>query len=103
MKVERLLIQNFRSFGPELTTLRLRDVTAFIGANGSGKTNALLALVRLFGLTKQERDLDPSDFHVPSGTMLDDEASRSLVIEAHLSIPELATDGAYCPRSFHRC
>ena len=102
MKIERVLIKNFRSFGPTETKLRLDNVTALIGANGSGKTNALLALVRLFGLTKQERDLDASDFHVPVGTTLDDEASRSLTIEAQLSIPELETEGAQCPPVFQQ-
>ncbi len=41
MKIEQVTLQNFRSFGPEPTTLSLHDGTALIGGNGSGKTNAL--------------------------------------------------------------
>ena len=100
MKIERILVKNFRSFGVAPTLLRFDNLTALIGANGSGKTNALLALLRLFGVTKQERDLEVVDFHVPPGGNLEDEAQRSLVIEAHLSIPELATQPTTCPPVF---
>lgn len=102
MKIEKLLLQNFRSFGREKTTLRLDDLTAFVGANGAGKTSALLALVRMFGLSTQERTLQPADFFVPVGTSIDDEDQRSLVIEVHLAIPELDGTGMPCPPVFQQ-
>jgi putative ATP-dependent endonuclease of the OLD family len=67
MKVEKITIKNFRCFGPQGTTIRLRSaVTAFVGANGSGKTAAFQALSRLFGVTPAQRAVRRQDFHVPA-------------------------------------
>ena len=56
-------------------------LTAFIGTNGTGKTAAWEALLRLFGITAQDRGVRADDFHVPV-----DEAEapgiRELTIEA---------------------
>jgi predicted ATPase len=89
MKIEKLTIKNFRCFGPQGTTIRLKEsVTAFVGANGSGKTAAFQALCRLFGVTPGQRAVRIQDFHVP----VDQEELQSgatLSIEVLLSFPEL--------------
>lgn len=93
MFIEKLVLENFKCFGPERTLLRLdRGMTAFIGANGSGKTAACEALLRLFGISGQERSVRVDDFHVPAGET-DLPASRELTIEAVLAFPELDGSG----------
>ncbi|TQE30522.1 ATP-dependent endonuclease, partial [Streptomyces ipomoeae] len=93
MFIEKLVLENFKCFGPGRTLLRLdRGMTAFIGANGSGKTAACEALLRLFGISGQERSVRVDDFHVPAGET-DLPASRELTIEAVLAFPELDGSG----------
>ena len=89
MFIEKVVVENFKCFGAGRSTVRLEDgLTTFIGVNGSGKTAACQALLRLFGITGQERTVRRDDFHVPA-----DEASapagRELTIEAVLAFPEL--------------
>ncbi|MCQ9179183.1 AAA family ATPase [Streptomyces sp. IBSBF 2953] len=92
MFIEKLVLNNFKCFGPEGTSVRLGPgITALIGANGSGKTAACEALVRLFGISAKERAVRVDDFHVP----LDETAvppTRELTIEAVLAFPELDGD-----------
>lgn len=92
MFIESLKITNFRCFGSAPQTIRFdKDITAFVGANGAGKTAVMLALLRLFGVTADQRRVRRQDFHIP----FDEDAppaSRELNIEAVLSFPEL-TDG----------
>ncbi|QKV95978.1 AAA family ATPase [Streptomyces sp. NA02950] len=93
MFIEKLVLENFKCFGPGRTSLRLHSgMTAFIGANGSGKTAACEALLRLFGISGQERSVRVDDFHVPAGET-DVPASRELTIEAVLAFPELDDPG----------
>ncbi|MEV4201092.1 ATP-dependent nuclease [Micromonospora globbae] len=92
MFIDKLVLENFKCFGPGRTSIHLGPgLTAFIGANGSGKTAACEALLRLFGITGQERAVRVDDFHVPT-----DEAeapnTRTLTIEAVLAFPELNED-----------
>jgi hypothetical protein len=66
MFVERVTLINFRCFGSEAQTLHLPSgLTAFVGANGSGKTAVMNALLRLFGVSAEQRRLRRQDFHVP--------------------------------------
>ena len=89
MHIERLHISNFRCFSPQECTIALqRDLTAFIGVNGAGKTAVLLALLRMFGVTADQRRLRRQDFHVPAHEAAP-AAQRSLVIEAIVAFPEL--------------
>lgn len=67
MKLTTVKICNFRSFCGE-ETIDLEDLTAIIGANSSGKTALLQALLKLFGETSREREILRSDFHVPNNT-----------------------------------
>jgi predicted ATP-dependent endonuclease of OLD family len=71
MHIERLALTGFRAFGPDPTTIDLTPgLTAFVGANGAGKTAVMLALQRLFGITSEQRRLRRQDFHVPAGRRL---------------------------------
>ncbi|MCZ7421926.1 AAA family ATPase [Verrucosispora sp. WMMA2121] len=89
MFIESVVLDNFQCFGPGRTTVRLDDgLTAFIGANGSGKTAACQALLRIFGITVQERTVRFDDFHVPVDETSTSSA-RELTIEAVLAFPEL--------------
>jgi len=107
MKIEKLSIQNFRCFGPEETEILLeRTLTAFVGANGSGKTAAFQALSRLFGVTRSQRSVRRQDFHLPAGQE-DLHSGAVLSIEVLFSFPELEdldddqTEGAV-PEFFHQ-
>lgn len=93
MFIEHLLLANFRCFGPQPTTIHLsRELTAFVGVNGSGKTAVMQCLQRLFGVTADQRRLRRQDFHIPSA---EENAAlqRSLVIEAIIAFPELDEGG----------
>ncbi len=91
MKIKSITLRNFRCFGDCPVTVELdQDITALIGANGSGKTALLSALSRLFGPTQSSRTVRRSDFHVPPGSPVDDRSDLELSIEATLSFPELA-------------
>jgi len=89
MKIEKISVRNFRCFGPEWTELYLEEnVTAFVGGNGSGKTALFQVLSRLFGVTRSERTITKSDFHIaPDEEELRD--GRILEIECLLGFPEL--------------
>jgi predicted ATP-dependent endonuclease of OLD family len=105
MILERLILQNFRCFGPEPETIRLGNtLTAFIGTNGAGKTAVMLALLRLFGISGDHRRLRRQDFHA-AATEKDTPAQRTLVLEAILAFPELAkadADHAAVPEFFQQ-
>lgn len=89
MKIEHLRVRNFRCFGPTPELIELSSgLTAFIGVNGAGKTAALDALSRLFGISEAQRRFTKSDFHIPKEEK-DIPRERSLFIEALISFPEL--------------
>ena len=89
MKLKEIKINNFRCFGPETTTIEFEKLTTFIGANSSGKTAAILALVKLFGTLPSEREIVRSDFHLPKGKRPDEGDNQELYIEAVFTFPEL--------------
>lgn len=92
MFIETIALQNFKCFGPSITSIDLGpDVTAFIGTNGTGKTAACEGLLRLFGITARDRTVRAEDFHVPANE-IDRPSSRELMIEAVLVFPELDED-----------
>ena len=91
MKIESIILRNFRCFADSPVTVELaEDLTALVGANGSGKTALLTALTRLFGTTQNMRTIRHSDFHVPPGGATDDPSSVDLSIEVVLIFPELS-------------
>mgnify|MGYP003945496695 CR=1 FL=1 len=90
MKLVRLRLSNFRSFGADPAEIELDDMTFLLGPNGTGKTAVLQALARMFSLDPAQRRLRRSDFHVPADEAPDDAAEeRELWIEADFEFPEL--------------
>lgn len=70
-------------------TVRLpKGLTCFIGANGAGKTALMLALLRMFGISAEERRIRRRDFHVPVDET-EPPLERKLSIEVILAFPEL--------------
>src|SRR5690348_7747544 len=89
--ISEVTLQGFRCFGPTPTTVALAGgLTVFIGDNGSGKTAAMLALLRVLGPGRQS--VVRQDFHVPPNEG-DAPSKRTLSIELKLVFPELTEEG----------
>ncbi|MGU8023794.1 ATP-dependent nuclease [Streptococcus suis] len=94
MKLTKVIINNFRSFG-DSQDIGFNDQTVLIGNNSSGKTTVLQALSKLFSDKQNDRIIRKSDFHLPKG-LRPGENSRTLFIETIFEFDEL--DGtAYSP------
>lgn len=82
-------IQNFQSFGPAPQDIHFNPrLTAFLGGNATGKTSANQALLRLFSVVPEQRQVRVEDFHIPN-TEIDAPDVRQLRIEAVFAFPEL--------------
>ena len=84
MKLTKIVLNNYRSFGPIDTSISISDLTAFIGHNSSGKTTILSALQKLFGNTK----ITKSDFHLPLDKAPEELETSSLFIESYFEFFE---------------
>lgn len=93
MNISSIRINGFRCFDETGQTISLDHLSCFVGPNGSGKTAAMIALSRLFGVSRAERQIVPSDFHLNEGEKLKDKPSRQLMIECRLDFPELDVEG----------
>ena len=94
MKLTKVIINNFRSFG-DSQVIGFNAQTVLIGNNSSGKTTVLQALSKLFSDKQNDRIIRKSDFHLPKG-LRPGENSRTLFIETIFEFDEL--DGtAYSP------
>ena len=92
MRIQKLKIKNFRCFGPEEQVIYLDPISTIIGANSSGKTAVLHALLKLFGIYSKDREIKRSDFHIPAGKRPDEIETNRLHIEAIIDFPELRGD-----------
>lgn len=91
MFIESMTISGFRSYGPDRQTIPLENgLTCIVGPNASGKTAMLHALRKMFGVTRSQRTIQRSDFHLPEGASPDDRSPRSLSMEVIIALPELA-------------
>ena len=99
MIIKQLFIKNFRCFGPDETKIEFDNLTTIIGANSSGKSALLNALLKLFSKNGKERNITRSDFHVPIGKKPEDISENSLSIEAIISFPELVEDEEYAKKT----
>lgn len=99
MHIQSVTISGFRSFGPVPHKIDFADgLTAVVGPNASGKTALLQALCKMFGVSRAQRTVQHSDFHLPVDVAPDDRTTRNLVIEIIIALPELAK-GAATPKT----
>lgn len=87
MKLTKVIINNFRSFGAS-QIIELNNQTVLIGNNSSGKTTVLQALSKLFSDKQNDRIIKKSDFHLPKGSR-PGENTRNLFIETIFEFDEL--------------
>lgn len=107
MRIQSISISGFRSFGPTSQRISLADdLTTVVGPNASGKTALLQALAKMFGVTRAQRTLHRSDFHLPKDVAPDDRTTRDLFIDVVITLPELkdgsATAEAVAPTFRHQ-
>lgn len=94
MYLERLTLTNFQCFGPDPHTITFDEqLTALLGVNASGKTAALQALLRLFSVVADQREVRVEDFHVPHDET-EAVTARTLRVDAVFAFPELDADTA---------
>ena len=100
MKLTKVIINNFKSFG-ETKVIIFNNQTVLIGNNSSGKTTVLQALSKMFSDKQSERIIRKSDFHLLKGSK-PGENSRELFIETIFEFDELDTPsfGAAIPTFF---
>jgi putative ATP-dependent endonuclease of the OLD family len=105
MYINSLQIKGFRCFNGDGQDVPLNKFTCFVGANASGKTASMLALVRMFGDTQTERTIRSTDFYLRPGEQLSAVNERHLSIEVKLEFPELAGEaaiGVAIPEAFNQ-
>lgn len=99
MRLERVTLSDFRCFGPDPITFRLEtEITAVVGPNAAGKTALLQALGKLFGVSRAQRAIERSDFHLAADADPDDRDPKNLLIDVLVALPELA-DGTATPET----
>ncbi|MDQ6600689.1 ATP-dependent nuclease [Bacillus salipaludis] len=64
MKLVKLEITNFRSFGPETVVVNFENLTTFLGLNSSGKSTVMNAIRKMFSPIEAETALEENDFHL---------------------------------------
>jgi putative ATP-dependent endonuclease of OLD family len=99
MRIESVAISGFRCFGPETIMVPISsEITAVVGPNAAGKTALLHALSKLFGVSRAQRTVQRSDFHLGAGDDPEDRRPRDLFIDVLIGLPELA-DGTATPET----
>lgn len=95
MRLDRVTISGFRCFGPKPIIVPISpDITAVVGPNAAGKTALLQALSKLFGISRVQRAVHRSDFHVAPGGDPEDRETKDLFIDVLIGLPELASGDA---------
>ena len=77
MRLESVTLSNFRCFGPAPITMAVAsEITVIVGPNAAGKTALLHALSKLFGVSRTQRTVLRSDFHIGADDDPDDRKPR---------------------------
>ncbi len=99
MRIETVTLSGFRCFGPDPIKVAISpEITAVVGPNAAGKTALLHALSKLFGVSRAQRAVQRSDFHLGVDDDPDDRDTRELFIDVLIGLPELA-DGTATPET----
>ncbi|MBN9236974.1 MAG: putative ATP-dependent endonuclease of OLD family [Afipia broomeae] len=99
MRLESVTLSGFRCFGPDPITVPIAsEITAVVGPNAAGKTALLHGLSKLFGVSRAQRTVQRSDFHVGADDDIDDREPKDLFIDVLIGLPELA-DGTATPET----
>jgi putative ATP-dependent endonuclease of OLD family len=97
--IETVTLAGLRCFGPTPITVDVApEITAVVGPNAAGKTALLHALAKLFGVSRAQRTILKSDFHLGPKDDPDDRDPKELVIDVLIGLPELA-DGTATPET----
>jgi putative ATP-dependent endonuclease of the OLD family len=95
VRLESVTLSNFRCFGPVAVTVPLSDdITAVVGPNAAGKTALLQALAKLFGVSRAQRTVQRSDFHLAAGENPEERKPKALTIDVLIAFPELVAGTA---------
>ncbi|WP_233998154.1 ATP-dependent endonuclease [Erythrobacter sp. QSSC1-22B] len=85
-----MTVSGFRCFGPDAVVVAIAsEITAVVGPNAAGKTALLQALAKLFGVSRAQRTVQRSDFHVGADDDPDDREGKELFIDVVIGLPEL--------------
>ena len=99
MRLENITLSGFRCFGPKPITVGLASgITALVGSNAAGKTALLHGLSKVFGVSRAQRTVQLSDFHLAANADPDSREPRELFIDVLIRLPELA-DGTATPET----
>lgn len=99
MRIESVALSGFRCFGPDPITVPISsEITAVVGLNAAGKTALLHALSKLFGVSRAQRTVQRSDFHLGVDDDPEDREPKELFIDVLIGLPELA-DGTATPET----
>ncbi|WP_199287567.1 ATP-dependent nuclease [Pollutimonas thiosulfatoxidans] len=99
MRIESITLSGFRCFGPNPITVPISpNITAVVGPNAAGKTALLQALSKMFGVSRAQRTVQRSDFHLGVKDDPDDREAKDLFIDVLIGLPELA-DGTATPET----
>ncbi len=91
MRLETVTLAGFRSYGPDPVAVPISpEITAVVGPNAAGKTALLHALSKLFGVSRAQRTVQRSDFHLAPDDDPDDREPKDLFIDVLIGLPELA-------------
>lgn len=90
MRLTKLRVSGFQSFGPNATTIEFEAMTFLLGPNGAGKTAVLQALARMFAFDQSLRRVRRTDFNIGAIQLAEEEGGHpALWIEAEFEFPEL--------------
>ncbi|PHN33225.1 ATP-dependent endonuclease [Pseudomonas sp. ICMP 460] len=99
MLIESVVLSGFRCFAPRPISVTISPkITTIVGPNAAGKTALLHALAKLFGVTRAQRTVRRSDFHLGPDDDPTSLESKYLYIEVLIALPELI-DGTATPET----